>query len=159
MPTHAPTDCDGTHVPSVLAGASQFLKLTQSLGLAMTKKECDKIFCNLDRDQNRSITFEEFAPWWRAVKARSKDYLLSHAMESQKDWEEELFLHEHDQAERKAKEILARMLDEMDKKLECGSLERTAEAVVQHLRRMQGPAEQSDRAPGASSPPVVVSEM
>ena len=137
----------------------EFVKLCRSLGLALSHREAQTVFAKLDANDNGSIGFSEFYPWWGAVKARSKDYLLSHAMESQKDWEEELFLHEHDQAERKAKEILARMLDEVDKKLECGSLERTAEAVVQHLRRMQGPAEQSDRAPGASSPPVVVSEM
>jgi hypothetical protein len=133
MPSHAPTDCDGTHVPSVLAGASQFLKLTQSLGLAMTKKECDKIFCNLDRDQNRSITFEEFAPWWRAVKKRTKEILISKS--ESKDWEEELFLRDHDVAALRAKQTMQAIVDDIQGEIDGGRMESTSAAVLDRLRK------------------------
>ena len=100
---------------------------------------------------SQTTSSDQLARWRRDAAARAHTSPVPH--KAVDDTDSRLLLLT------KAKEILARMLDQVDKKLECGSLERTAEAVVQHLRRMQGPAEQSDRAPGASSPPVVVSEM
>ena len=129
---HAPANCFGSLVPLVLFVASQFLKLTQSLGLTITKKECDKIFCNLDRDQNRSITFEEFAPWWRAVKKRTKEILI---MKSEsRDWEEELFLRDHDVAALRAKQTMQAIVDDIQGEIDEGRMESTSSAVLDRLR-------------------------
>ena len=129
--------CDHCHHPIQLLShrltfCSQFLKLTQSLGLAMTKKECDKIFRNLDRDQNRSITFDEFSPWWRAVKKRTKEILISKS--ESRDWEEELFLRDHDVAALRAKQTMQAIIDDIQGEIEEGHMESTSAAVLDRLR-------------------------
>ena len=104
----------------------EFVKLTRSLGLSLTRKEAETIYQKLDIDGDGAISFGEvrlaithppppappspsspspshpprqFHPWWRNVKASAKDRLVGQAIESKNDWESELFLDKHDQAE------------------------------------------------------------
>jgi hypothetical protein len=79
----------------------EFMQLTASLGLALTKKERDKVFASLDADGSGVVTFEEFHPWFRAVRENTKAFVLR----ARANWEDELFLDKHDNAELEAQQV------------------------------------------------------
>ena len=52
-----------------------------------------------------------------------------------KDWEEELFLHDHDVANLRAKQTMQAIVDDIEGDIEGGSMDNTSDAVLQRLRR------------------------
>lgn len=79
----------------------EFLQLTTALGLSLTKKERDKVFASLDLDNSGVVTFEEFHPWFKSVRAQTKRFVLGG---NKRHWEEDLFLENHNSARLEAAE-------------------------------------------------------
>ena len=74
----------------------------------------------------------QFHPWWKAVKSKTKQYLLE---SSSKDWEQELFVQSQDTAESRSKRMLHSVLDDIEADIESGVMEGSAKAVIGRLRR------------------------
>ena len=113
----------------------EFLKLTRSLGLTLTRKEAETVFARLDASSDGAIGFDEFLPWWRRVKATAKGFMVGQAIDAKQDWEGELFLDKHDRAEEQAKQLMRTILDEIETGIGDGTVERTPEAVLSRLRK------------------------
>ena len=115
----------------------EFRKLTLNLGLNLSRKELDHIFTHLDDDNNGTITFEEFHPWWRSVKSNTKNFMMSYNG-GRDEWEEELFLKQHDMADVRVKQRMNTIVNELEKDFqksrEMGN-ELTAEKLLMLLKR------------------------
>ena len=97
----------------------------------------DHIFTHLDDDNNGTITFEEFHPWWRSVKSNTKNFMMSYNG-GRDEWEEELFLKQHDMADVRVKQRMNTIVNELEKDFqksrEMGN-ELTAEKLLMLLKR------------------------
>jgi calcium-binding protein CML len=138
-------DADG----SGTVNKREFLKLTCSLGLTLTRKERDRVFVSLDRDGSGVVTFAEFHPWFKAVRANTKAFVLGKAADR---WEEELFLKSHelvpDEREQKLHDAIAELADE----LADGHVP-TREELFKRLCPDEVPSEEpSCAAPAAAAP-------
>jgi hypothetical protein len=56
--------------------------LTSKLGLTLSVRELDTVFAALDSSHDGSVTFAEFHPWIRAVRANLREYILRVAVDS-----------------------------------------------------------------------------
>lgn len=56
------------HDRSGTVNRREFLQLTTTLGLSLTKRERDRVFASLDTDQSGVISFKEFHPWFKEVR-------------------------------------------------------------------------------------------
>jgi len=104
----------------------EFLQLTTALGLSLTKKERDKVFASLDLDNSGVVTFEEFHPWFKSVRAQTKRFVLGG---NKRHWEEDLFLENHNSARLEAAEYIRAEVEQIADEIDAGRMPSRAELL------------------------------
>ena len=67
---------DASAIPDAHGCVTVSFDRAEPLGLTLTRKERDKVFGSLDRDGSGVVTFGEFHPWFKAVRARFSSPVL-----------------------------------------------------------------------------------
>ena len=112
------------HDKSGTVNRREFLQLTTSLGLSLTKRERDRVFASLDVDRSGVISFEEFHPWFKSVRVNMKQFILGKVR-----WEDDLFLSRVDNAQREAEETMQSAVSKIGKEIEEGKPFTRAEII------------------------------